>query len=208
MTVPKDEGSFVVETSGQIASQRDDHFCLYLSGSVRKGDNDSRPAIEFWSQADEDKLTNGINARAVRTLNPSKSKIRRSDYYANFGCDLHLVSISNVVLVDVRAKRGIGIGAEMMFAQMSGIPVVSICPRNSAYRQDLVPNVFGEDLKDWIHPFVFGLSDYIVEDIDDAVQLINNLIEEGRLNRRPAEASRVPESLEYYSRVREFFERD
>jgi hypothetical protein len=197
-----------METANQISTQRDSHFCVYLSGSVKKGDKDGRPDADFWSQRDEEKLANAINSPAVRTLNPSKSKIRRSDYFANFGCDLHLVNISNVVLVDVRAKRGIGIGAEMMFAQMSGIPVVSICPKNSAYRSDLVPNVFGEDLKDWIHPFVFGLSDYIVEDLDEAVNLINDLLDEGRLRRRSDEATRVTESLEYYSRVREFFERD
>ncbi|HVE45944.1 MAG TPA: hypothetical protein VNA57_04250 [Acidimicrobiales bacterium] len=114
------------------------------------------------------------------------------------------MSISDVVIADARTEKGIGVGAEMMFARMRAIPVVTVCPRNSNYRRDLVPDVFGEDLENWIHPFVFGLSDAIVDDVPSAVELINKL---GRDGLSALGTPPVDDSIEYYNRVRETFER-
>ena len=111
----------------------------------------------------------------MELLNPAKTDIRRQDFALNFGCDLHLVSISDVVLVDARREKGIGIGAEMMFAAQRGIPIVTWAPTDTHYRRSRVADVFGEDLTDWTHPFVFGLSDHVVEELADAVALIRDL---------------------------------
>jgi hypothetical protein len=176
---------------------------VYLSGSVKKGSNDKKDDDSFWSDEEERRITLNINAD-VQTLNPSRSRLKRNDYYANFGCDVHLVNISDVVLVDARTKKGIGIGAEMMFAKMKGIPVITICPRNSHYRRDFVPDVFGEDLVNWIHPFVFGLSDHIVASVDEAIELINSLWPDN-LCRKSGDD--VHSAIDYYNRIRETFER-
>ena len=105
-------------------------------------------------------------------LNPAKSNIRRNDYRANYGCDLFLVRKSDVVLVDLRTEKGIGIGAELMFARYEEIPVVGWSPKNSQYRRDKVENVFGEDLVNWVHPFAFGLCDYLEPTLEDACKRI------------------------------------
>lgn len=182
-----------------------DQLMIYLSGSVKKGSGDGRSNESFWTDEDEETIVTSVRGRRTRLLNPSKSVLRRSDYYANFGCDLHLVSISDLILVDARDKRGIGIGAEMLFAQGLGIPVISICPPNTNYRRDFVPGVFGEDLKDWIHPFVYGLSDHIADNLDDAISLINILIQDGGPRRHSGEKLR--NAIDYYQRERETFER-
>jgi hypothetical protein len=154
---------------------------IYLSGSVRKGDRDPRPNREFWSEDDENKIIRGVTDAHVVLLNPNKTAIRRKDIRSNFGCDLYLVSTSHVILVDARSKKGVGIGAEMMFATLRSIPVISWVPQNSHYRKDRLPNVFGEDLVDWIHPFIHGLSDYIVDDLDQVIALLNRYVEDGCL---------------------------
>jgi hypothetical protein len=182
-----------------------DRLLVYLSGSVKKGSGDARAKDDFWTDDDEEAIVTGIKGRKAQLLNPSKSVLRRSDYYANFGCDLHLVSISDLILVDVRAKRGIGIGAEMAFAQSLGIPVISICPPNSNYRRDFVPDVFGEDLKNWIHPFVYGLSDYIAHNLESAISLVNSVIADGGPHRHPGQ--KLHDAIAYYQREREAFER-
>ena len=182
-----------------------DRLTIYLSGSVKKGSGDGRAEHDFWTDEDECTILNGISGRRTQLLNPSKSILRRSDYYANFGCDLHLVSISDLILVDLRGKRGIGIGAEMAFAQNLGIPVLSICPPNTNYRRDFVADVFGEDLKDWIHPFVYGLSDYIVDDLQNAITFINKIVEDGGPCRHPGQ--KLDTAIAYYQRERETFER-
>lgn len=149
----------------------DEKLRIYLSGSIRKGDSDPRSDDYFWSERHEAFIETNAGG-AVELLNPAKTDLRRTDFALNFGCDLYLVSVSNIVFVDARHEKGIGVGAEMMYAAKLGLPVITWAPRNSHYRRDFVPNVFGEDLHDWIHPFVFGLSDYVVEDLVEAMALV------------------------------------
>jgi hypothetical protein len=156
---------------------------VYLSGNVRKGIEDSRPADAFWSDDDEDQLRQGVDAATLVLLNPARTRVQRADFHANFGCDLHLVRTSDAILVDARGERGIGVGAEMMFARYAGTPVICVCPPNSFYRRDLIRDVLGEDLVDWVHPFVAGLADHIVSDVDEAVGVLNELARQGRPRR-------------------------
>jgi hypothetical protein len=146
---------------------------IYLSGSIRKGANDLRSSDHFWTREDEEFLRANIGG-SVELLNPAKTDIRRQDFALNFGCDLYLVSISDVVLVDARREKGIGVGAEMMFAVQRGIPVITWAPPDTHYRRSKIPDLFGEDLHDWTHPFVFGLSDHVVDDLAEAVELIRS----------------------------------
>jgi hypothetical protein len=146
---------------------------IYLSGSIRKGEGDLRSLDHFWTSADEDFIRQNAG-RPVELLNPSKTDIRRQDFAINFGCDLHLVSISDVVLVDARREKGIGVGAEMMFAVQHGIPIVTWSPPDTHYRRSKVADLFGEDLHDWTHPFVFGLSDHVVDDLGAAMTIIRS----------------------------------
>lgn len=142
---------------------------IYLSGSIRKGTVDPRPTNHFWSEEDEAFILRSAGTPRVELLNPAKTVLRRNNFALNFGCDLYLVSISDILLVDARTEKGIGVGAEMMFAAQKGIPVITWSPPDSHYRRTLVPDVFGEDLHNWTHPFVFGLSDFVADSLDAAM---------------------------------------
>ena len=168
---------------------------IYLAGSVPKGKEDGRDPGTFWSEEDERLIREGVDALTVETLNPNKSGVPRGDFYANFGCDLHLVDSSDVVFVDGRARRGIGVGAEMMFAQVRGRRVVAICPSDSAYRRRDVQGLFGEDLEEWIHPFIFGLADHIAASVEEAIGWVNGWLEAGRPAKAPAD---LHQAIEYY----------
>jgi len=146
---------------------------IYLSGSIRKGAADLRSPDHFWTRDDEEFIRANAGG-SVELLNPAKTDIRRQDYAINFGCDLHLVSIADIVLVDARREKGIGVGAEMMFAVQRGIPVVTWAPADTHYRRSKVADLFGEDLHDWMHPFVFGLSDRVVSDLAEAMAFIRS----------------------------------
>lgn len=171
---------------------------VYLSGNVRKGSEDTRPADAFWSEEDEQRIVAGVRSGDVVLLNPARSRVDRADHRANFGCDLHLVRTSDAVLVDARGERGIGVGAEMMFARYVGTPVISVCPPNTFYRRDLIRDVGGEDLHDWTHPFLAGLSDEVVADVDDAAACLDSLIRDGYPRR--AEVG-VEAAVAYYHRT-------
>ena len=144
---------------------------IYLSGSIKKGASDPRSPDHFWTTENEELIRRNAG-QPVELLNPSRTDIRRQDFAINFGCDLYLVSMSDVVLVDARREKGIGVGAEMMFAVQSGIPVITWSPPDTHYRRSKVADLFGEDLHNWIHPFVFGLSDHVVDDLDSAMAII------------------------------------
>jgi hypothetical protein len=170
---------------------------VYLSGNVRKGDADLRPPEAFWSPEDEARLVAGVTSTPLVLLNPARSRVDRADYRANFGCDLHLVRTSDAILVDARSERGIGVGGEMMFARYAGTPVITVCPPNTFYRRDVIPGVDGRDLRDWVHPFVAGLSDEVVSDLDAAVTALDRLARNGFPRRN---APGLEEAIAYYHR--------
>lgn len=144
---------------------------IYLSGSIKKGRIDTRDEGAFWTEEHECIIKN-LLGRHVELLNPAKSPISRNDYFVNYGCDLYLIDVSDVILADLREERGIGVGAELMYAQQIGKPVITWLPLNSTYRREFVADVFGEDLHDWIYPFAYSLSDHIVDNLHDACELI------------------------------------
>jgi hypothetical protein len=147
---------------------------IYLSGSIKKGRDDLRSPEYFWTTEDEDAIARLIPGD-INLLNPSKTDIDRNDYFVNYGCDLYLVSTCDVLLVDLRTEKGIGVGAEMMLANHIGKPVVAWLPNNTYYRRAIVPDVFGSDLADWIHPFAFGLCDFICDTLESACETIEAL---------------------------------
>lgn len=174
---------------------------VYLSGNVRKGIDDTRSADAFWSEDDEERLRRGVSRVPLTLLNPARYPMRRADPRANFGCDLHLVRTSDAVVVDARAERGIGVGAEMMFARYAGTAVITVCPPNTFYRRDVVRGVDGEDLIDWVHPFVASLSDEVVDTVEEAAASLDRLATVGPM-RRPR-LPPVEDAIAYYLRTLE-----
>lgn len=155
---------------------------IYLSGSIKKGRLDERAKGEFWTALEEEKIRRLVRAETT-LLNPAKSPISRGDYFSNYGCDLYLVSQSDVVLVDLRAEKGLGVGAEMMFAQFIQRPVIGWLPHNSYYKRDKIEDVYGEDLSDWTHPFVYGLCDLLADDLEQACEYINRICLDGQFKK-------------------------
>lgn len=132
---------------------------IYLCGSVKKGTSDKRGPEFFWTEEDESVLSDCFD-NAPKLLNPSRSPISRSNFDVNFGCDMFLVANSQGMIVDLRQSKGIGVGAEMMFALHVGIPIVGWTGEVSHYKRDRIYNIQGENLSNWVHPFVSGLCDF------------------------------------------------
>lgn len=154
---------------------------VYLSCTIRKGPTDTRGPEFFCGEEEIKRLLEPVVSSPVTLLDPAKTECRRNDIFANYGCDLHMISISNVVVVDARAEKGVGVGAELMYARERGVPVIAVCPPESNYRRSLVEDVCGEDLSDWIHPFIYGLSSVIVDDFDAAGEVLE-AIASGRIS--------------------------
>lgn len=178
---------------------------VYLSCTIRKGPTDTREPEFFCGEEEIKRLLTPVTSASVTLLDPAKSGCRRNDIYANYGCDLHMIEISNVVVVDARKEKGVGVGAELMYACNCGKPVIAICPPESNYRRSLVEDVCGEDLRNWIHPFIQSLSSIVVDDFDAAGNTLEAMVS-GQLRLRP-----VPDphnAVSHYLRAREVWARE
>lgn len=142
---------------------------IYLSGSIKKGKTDGRDT--FWTNADQDEIRRKLNPITVHLLNPASRSDDLSDFLGTFGRDLFQVAAADAILVDVRDRRGIGVGSEMTVAKCLGIPVISICPPESHYRRKSF-TFLDQSLESWVHPFVHGLSDTIADSVADACSWI------------------------------------
>ena len=161
---------------------------IYLCGGIRKDENDRKI---IWS--DEDKETINRFLGDVEILDPKRNP-ERYDPFAAFGCDLNDIKHADIIMVDCRQKRGMGIGAEMVIAKMLGKPVVTVAPRNSHYRRDKLDH-FGKEICDWKHPFMIGLSDMVADTVEEAAEWVREFSEKpGKVK----DGSVVEEAIEYY----------
>jgi hypothetical protein len=184
----------------------DEHGMLvYLSCTIQKGPTDMRAPDFFCGEEEIKRLLAPVTSSPVTLLDPAKSGCRRNDIYANYGCDLYMISISNVVVVDARTEKGVGVGAELMYARERGIPVVAVCPPETNYRRSLVEDVCGEDLRAWVHPFIYSLSSIIVDDFDAAGSVLE-AIASGRLSLPPV--ADPDKAVSHYLRAREQWARE
>lgn len=194
-------------TFGILPSSLNDkrNLLVYLSCTIRKGPTDMRSPDFFCGEEELKRLLAPVTSADVTLLDPAKSGCRRNDIYANYGCDLYMIGISNIVVVDARMEKGVGVGAELMYARQCGIPVIAVCPPESNYRRTLLRDVCGEDLRNWVHPFIYNLSSIIVDDFDSA----GNAIEAFASGQLVLPAAACPDdAISHYLRVRENWARD
>lgn len=137
---------------------------VFLSGSVKKGDDDRRSDEYFWSEEDEVRLKN-VAGGTIEILNPSTITIPRHLYGKRFVADMEMLLGSDAVVVDARTKKGLGVGAEMAIAKQNHIPVFVLCPIGSEYRGWEMATDGAK--QEWIHPFVSGLADKLFENIEE-----------------------------------------
>ncbi len=148
-------------------------IAIYLAGSIKKGHEKADET--FWTDEDMSLLRKSLNDYELSFLNPAFRADDLSDQKSVFGRDMVQVFSSNIVLVDVRDRRGLGVGAEMMWAKINKIPVIAWAPRNSHYRKDLA-TILDRPVQNFVHPFVEGLSDSVVANLEEAAKWIREMM--------------------------------
>lgn len=87
------------------------------------------------------------------------------------GHDLYLIQHSDMAIVHAVSKIGAGTAQEILMAKIFKKPVVIIIPKDSHHRKSNL--VFGGKLiKDFINPFLLLSSDYVAQDLNDAIKWI------------------------------------
>ena len=171
----------------------DTKISIYLAGSIKKGHEKADET--FWTDEDMIFLKKNLSEYEVSFLNPAFRSDNLSDQRSVFGRDMTQVFCSDVVFVDARDRRGLGVGAEMMWAKFHKIPVVTLAPKDSHYNKSKT-TLLGVAVEDWVHPFVESLSDAIVENLVEGATWIRKFI------RDPAPKAKdvqyIQSAMQYY----------
>ncbi len=177
-------------------------IAIYLAGSIQKGHENSSES--FWTETDMNQLRSDLKEFEVVFLNPACRNDNLSDQHSVFGRDMLQVFSSHIVFVDARDRRGLGVGAEMMWAKINKIPVVTWAPKNSHYNKSQT-TILGMPVHDFIHPFVNALSDQIVETLTQGAEWIAEIISHpSSVNIKDIE--HIHSAIEYYKSTQ--FHRD
>lgn len=137
---------------------------IYLAGPIQKG----HEAIEeHWSDQEKDELKQLLSNFQVSFLNPAHRTDSLSDPQSIFGRDMLQVASADLVFVDARGRRGLGVGAEMMWAKYHAIPVVTWAPKETHYKKTNA-SLLGVPVSNYVHPFIHSLSDVIVDTLSQA----------------------------------------
>lgn len=147
---------------------------IFLSGSVQKNFSELNIGKKYWEDNEEQILKEEL-CFDVELLNPNSITVNKSDREGRFVADIKMLLESHIVLVDGIGKKGIGIGAEMALAKNWKIPVFTIAPLGSHYRK------INENGEEWIHPFIYELSDKIFNDLNEFIEYVNLLYKSNRL---------------------------
>ena len=135
----------------------------YLAGSIQKG---HEPNESEWTLEHMALMKTHLHPTPIHFLNPATRKDDLSDSKSVFGRDMTQVFLADIVIVDARHRRGLGVGAEMMWAKANQTPVITWAPTDTHYHKKET-SLLGQPVSDYVHPFVFALSDHIFETLED-----------------------------------------
>lgn len=148
-------------------------IAIYLAGAIRKGHEKSEPF--YWTDDDILFLKESLPHFEISFLNPAFRTDDLSDQVSVFGRDMLQIFSCDILFVDARDRRGLGVGAEMMWAKVNKIPVVTWAPKNSHYHKDEAV-ILDVRVPNFVHPFVEGLSDKIVESLEEGAAWIGSFM--------------------------------
>jgi hypothetical protein len=146
---------------------------VYSSGGVQKPGDTNKLC---WTDAERDLLASAARPHTLVFFDPDGPVADISNMLALFGRDMYQIQASDVVVVDARQRRGIGIGGELVAAVTLGKPVIVVAPRNSHYRIDRV-EYQGAVIENYIHPYLSALAESVVETFEAAGQWIKDHVE-------------------------------
>jgi hypothetical protein len=138
-------------------------IAIYLAGSAQQKGHENNGS--FLTLSDLKMIEQMLQGYNVKFLNPSLYSEYLLDQQAVFGRDMLQVYCSDVVFVDARTQCSLSIGAEMMWAKMNQIPVLTLTAKEAG---------LGTKLGNRMHPFVESLSDKVVESLEEGASWIKD----------------------------------
>ncbi|MCB1107142.1 MAG: hypothetical protein KDK76_03500 [Chlamydiia bacterium] len=139
------------------------NLSIYFAGTIQK----AHESLESrWTEEDFEILQEKLRPHTLFFLNPAQRSDDLSDPKSVFGRDMSQVFLADIVFVDARHRRGLGVGAEMMWAKFHSKPVITLAPEETHYRKTNV-EILGTHIAEYVHPFIQNLSDALVTTIEE-----------------------------------------
>jgi hypothetical protein len=149
-----------------------DKLKIILLGSIPKGDDVRKNWID-WKAEYIDKISKEIPE--ARFIHGDLISDKEGPEVV-VGHDLYLIQKSDVAIVHATSKIGAGTAQEILMAKHFKIPVVAVIPKGSHHRRSNI--VFhGTLIEDFINPFLFISTDYVAENIEDAIQWVKKYMQ-------------------------------
>lgn len=166
---------------------------IYLAGSVPKGDKEAEGFTNWrtkWSEVLPKVFENS------QIINPYDPKLDEGDFLQVVGQDLGHIKRASLIVINAEEKLGAGTAMEMVAAKYFSKPVITVLPKDTHHRRSNV-TFNGKLVKDWIHPFIWHFSDFIVESVDE-VEDIKKKLETTKIKG----ISIIDEAIEYSSSLK------
>lgn len=141
---------------------------IYFAGAIQKGHEKSQ---SDWTDEDVNFLQELLPHYEIHQLNPRTRTDDLSDQLSVFGRDITQIFLCDLLFVDLRHRRGLGVGAEMMWAKFHEKPLLALAPLGSHYRPGST-QILDQVVDDFVHPFVLNLCDHLVEDLEEGAAWI------------------------------------
>lgn len=164
-------------------------------GNIKKGHE--KESELFWTTQDQSELAEAMIPCKITFLNPATRTDDLSDQKSVFGRDMTQVYFADVILVDARERRGLGVGAEIMWAKVNHIPIITLAPKNTHYQRKEV-NFLGVKVENWVHPFVESLSNIIIDNLQEAASWLQKFLN-GKAEVKGAEY--IFEAMRHYQNI-------
>ncbi len=140
---------------------------IYLAGKVPKGDEEAK-TFHNWRKEYKEVLQRLFQNSDC--IEPYHIDLDEGDLLLVVGSDCRHIKESSLVVVNAEEKLGVGTAIELAIAKHYQKPVIVVLPKGSHHRRSDV--VFhGKLIKDWIHPFIYVFSDFIVEAIGEVEKI-------------------------------------
>lgn len=136
---------------------------IYLAGKVPKGDKDAEGFVNWrvkWGEV----LSKVFQDAQV--IDPYDPDLNEGDFLQVVGQDFEHIKRASLIVINAEEKIGAGTAMEMVAAKYFKKPVITVLPKDTHHRRSNI--VFNEKLvEDWVHPFIWVFSDFLVESIEE-----------------------------------------
>ena len=165
---------------------------VYLAGHVPKGVEETR-SYKNWRVSYGEIIQKYFE---TEILNPMVRNLDESDFLSIVGLDCYRIRSSAFIVVNAEEQVGPGTAQELIIAKYFTKPVITVLPRESKHRKsNLVVN--GQTVEDWMHPFIFTFSDYILEDIGEFEKIKDQI-----LIRPPKNINVIQDAINHVTRLK------